>query len=67
MGAFVNLALNYILMDAILRLAKKYSKKKHTDILPCCDVNILEKSVFLYTVLYVIRIHITIRKFFCIA
>ena len=29
-------------MDAILRLAKKYSKKKHTDILPCCDVDILE-------------------------
>ena len=27
----------------------------------------LPKSVFLYTVLYVIRIHITIRKFFCIA
>lgn len=35
-------------MDAILRLAKKYSKKKHTDILPCCDVNILENIHFLY-------------------
>ena len=35
-------------MDAILRLAKKYSKKKHTDILPCCDVNILENLHFLY-------------------
>ena len=35
-------------MDAILRLAKKYSKKKHTNILPCCDVNILENLHFLY-------------------
>lgn len=35
-------------MDAILRLAKKYSKKKHTNILPCCDVNILENPHFLY-------------------
>lgn len=35
-------------MDAILRLAKTYSKKKHTNILPCCDVNILENLHFLY-------------------
>lgn len=31
------------------------------------DTEYILKSVFLYTVLYVIRIHITIRKFFCIA
>ena len=35
-------------MDGILRLAKTYSKKKHTNILPCCDVNILENLHFLY-------------------
>lgn len=35
-------------MDAILRLAKKYSKRKRTNILPCCDVNILENLHFLY-------------------
>ena len=39
-------------MDDILKLAKDYSKKRHLDLLPRCNNNILEKLD--YTILVVV-------------
>ena len=35
-------------MDDILKLAKDYSKKRHLDLLPRCNNNILDKLDYIY-------------------
>ena len=48
----VRLGFNIETMDDILKLAKDYSKKRHLDLLPRCNNNILEKLD--YTILVIV-------------